>query len=76
MKPGRVDLWAYGFVAPAVLILAVGHIYPILWLILLSGQETDVLRNTHEGTGAGELQALFDDPIFWKSVKNTLVYCL
>ncbi len=51
MKPGRVDLWAYGFVAPAVLILAVGHIYPILWLILLSGQETDVLRNTHEWTG-------------------------
>ncbi len=51
MKPGRVDLWAYGFVAPAVLILAVGHIYPILWLILLSGQETDVLRNTHAWTG-------------------------
>ena len=69
-------MWACGFVAPAVLILAVGHIYPILWLILLSGQETDVLRNTHEWTGLANGKTLFDDPIFWKSVKNTLVYCL
>jgi len=76
MKSGKVDWSAYGFVAPAVLILAVVHIYPILWLIVLSGQETDVLRNTHEWAGLTNYKTLFEDPIFWKSAKNTLIYCL
>jgi multiple sugar transport system permease protein len=76
MKSGKVDWSAYGFVAPAVLILAVVHIYPILWLIVLSGQETDVLRNTHEWTGLANYKTLFEDPIFWKSAKNTVIYCL
>lgn len=72
----RIDWSAYGFVAPAVLILAAVHLYPILWLILLSGQETDVLRNTHAWVGLANYRTLVEDPIFWKSVGNTVVYCL
>ncbi len=72
----RIDWTAYGFVAPALLILALAHAYPILKLCVLSVQETDVLRGTAHWCGLANFSGLLADEHLWTSVRNTLVYSL
>ena len=76
MNRRKIDWSAYGFVAPAVLILALVHGYPILRLVLLSVQDTDVLNNRFVWNGLANYRTLFVDPVFWKSTGNTAVYTL
>ena len=70
----RIDWSGYAFVAPAVLILALANAYPVVRLLTLSFQETDVLRNESSWVGFSNFSALFHDIVFWKSARNTVVY--
>src|SRR5258706_15219117 len=72
----RIDWSAYAFIAPAVIILALANAYPIVRLVTLSFQETDVLRNESSWVGLSNFSALLHDSVFWKSARNTIVYSL
>jgi multiple sugar transport system permease protein len=76
MKSFRIDWSAYVFVVPAVLILGLANIYPIIRLLTLGFQETDVLSNVSHWVGFANFSALSHDAIFWKSARNTILYSL
>ncbi|GLY81648.1 sugar transporter [Actinoallomurus iriomotensis] len=72
----RADhLAGWAFVSPAVLLIAVFGLVPVLWSVLLSFQQTDL---TSPGTwsGAANYQKMVHDPVFWQAARQTLYYCL
>lgn len=77
--PARLNVervpWIDWMVLPTVAVLAVVIGYPVVYTLVLSVQEYNLL-DISPGTfvGGGNYAALFGDPIFWQSLKNTAVY--
>lgn len=63
--------WAFAF--PAVLLIVVFGIVPIVWSALLSFQRTNLL-STPEWIGLTNYRALARDPLFKTSVVHAIVY--
>jgi multiple sugar transport system permease protein len=61
------------FVAPATILLVVFGLVPIGWSAVLSFQHNDLLSASH-WVGAANYEALRHDPVFRKSIRNTVVY--
>jgi len=64
--------WALA--SPAVVMFAVFSIFPIVWSIVLSFQDNNLLTGQAEWIGLKNYQALTKDPIFLKAIGNTLKY--
>lgn len=68
------DINGWGFVIPAVTLVAVFMIYPIvssLWMSLHSGRGVLV-----EFVGFGNVVRLFNDPVFLKALSNTFIFLI
>jgi len=68
--------WGYALLLPSVILILAVVLYPTLWGILLSFREMR-LNRLDLGTGFIGLRHyvdLVDDPIFWLSLKNTLIW--
>lgn len=68
------DINGWGFVLPAVALIAVFMIYPIvnsLWMSLHSGRGVLV-----EFVGFGNVVRLFHDPVFLKALSNTFIFLI
>jgi multiple sugar transport system permease protein len=63
--------WAFAF--PAVLLIVVFGIVPIVWSALMSFQRTNLL-STPEWIGLGNYRALPKDPLFKASVVHAIIY--
>src|SRR5713226_3928332 len=63
--------WAFAF--PAVFLIFVFGIVPVIWSALLSFQHTNLLSVPH-WVGFANYQALTKDPLFRQSVVHSLVY--
>ena len=63
--------WAFAF--PAVFLIFVFGIVPVIWSALLSFQHTNLLSVPH-WVGFANYQALTKDPLFKQSVVHSLVY--
>ncbi|HEY0387905.1 MAG TPA: sugar ABC transporter permease [Gaiellales bacterium] len=63
------------FVLPAVALIGLFGIVPIIWGLLLSLQQNDLLTPP-EWVGLANYRTLIDDPVFRSSVHRTLVYTL
>jgi multiple sugar transport system permease protein len=63
----------WGFAAPAVILIGVFGLVPVVWSFVLSFQHTDL---TSPGTFAGgdNYAKLVADPLFWDAARRTLVY--
>lgn len=62
-------------VVPTLAVLAVVVGYPIIYTVVLSGQDYNLLDfSPAKSVGLDNYKALFNDPIFWLSLKNTAVY--
>lgn len=66
----------YLFVAPAVVILAIFWIYPILNMGYLSLFKWDLISPKMKFVGLQNFQALFADQQFWQTFANTVIYTL
>ena len=72
--PERVP-WLDAMVLPAAGALAIVVGYPVVYTLLLSLQDYNLLGTTPERfVGAGNYRKLLDDPTFWQSLGNTAVY--
>jgi len=69
----QVAGWA--FVSPAVLLIAVFGLIPVVWSLLLSFQQTD-LTSAGTWTGAANYRTMVHDPVFWQAARQTLYYCV
>jgi multiple sugar transport system permease protein len=67
--------WLDWMVVPTLVILAVVVGYPIVRAVLLSFQRYKVLTGLPaESAGLGNYRDLLHDPVFWESLRNTVVY--
>jgi multiple sugar transport system permease protein len=74
LSEGR--FWGYALLAPSLVLILAIVLYPTLWGIGLSFREMR-LNRLDLGTGFIGLRHYFDlidDPIFWLSLKNTLIW--
>jgi len=68
--------WAYIFVAPAMLVLTIFVFVPVIASFFLSFTEYDGIYSPKIIGLKNYINILFNDPLFWKAVKNTLVYVI
>jgi multiple sugar transport system permease protein len=63
----------WGFAAPAVVVIGLFGLVPVVWSFVLSYQTTD---RTSPGTFAGgaNYAKLAQDPLFWDAARRTLVF--
>lgn len=64
----------YVLIAPAVILVCLFSIYPLLFAIKVSFLNWDVVTNTQSFVGFNNYVNIFNDPVFGKVLKNTLVY--
>jgi multiple sugar transport system permease protein len=68
--------WAYIFIAPAMLVLTIFVFVPVIASFFLSFTEYDGIYSPKIVGLKNYINILFNDPLFWKAVKNTLVYVI
>jgi len=64
--------WA--FAGPAMLLIGLFGIIPIIWSFVLSFQKTNLLAPEKPFVGLDNYHRLADDPLFHDSVRHTLIY--
>ena len=80
MKSNRNDaefrlVWVgMGLAAPAGFLLAILYVLPLLCLLLLSLTDYELGATTLRWLGTENFQRAWKDPVFIRSLKNTLVY--
>jgi multiple sugar transport system permease protein len=78
-SPARINRervpWIDWMVLPTIAVLAVVIGYPVVYTLVLSVQKYNLLdMSPARYVGARNYTALFADPIFWQSLKNTAIY--
>jgi len=69
-------IWAYIFVAPAMLAFVLFLAYPAVQSLLFSFQKFTAFETEHAFVGFRNYVTLFRDPVWWIAVRNTVVYTL
>jgi multiple sugar transport system permease protein len=66
----------YAYVYPAVIYMLILVGYPLVYNLLLSVQNVDMMNLTgkHEFVGLQNYVKIFNEDIFWTSLKNTFLY--
>ena len=64
--------WA--FASPAVIVIAIFGLLPVLWSLKLSFQHSDLLTPDTPWVGAKNYRQLVHDPLFAGAVEHTLIY--
>jgi multiple sugar transport system permease protein len=65
---------AYLFLAPALVLLGLFVVYPMLSLLVVSLNRWDILKDEMHFVGLANYQVLFATPDFWRAALNTLYY--
>lgn len=71
-RSDSVNGWA--LVSPAVVLIGIFGLLPVLMSLQLSFQESDLLTQETPWVGIDNYRQLANDPIFLEAIKNTIVY--
>jgi putative chitobiose transport system permease protein len=71
----KVGLTPYLFLAPALLLLGIFVLYPIVAVVYYSFTEYDIVRPPVP-VGLENYQRLVDDPTFWLALRHSFVYLI
>ena len=71
----KISITPYLFLAPALIVIAVFFIYPILAVVYYSFTEYNIVTPP-EWIGLKNYQRLVIDPIFWLALKHSFIYLL
>lgn len=66
-------LWGYLFLVPALFLYLLVDLYPLLWAFQLSLQRYSIFAPP-EFVGLENYHRMLQDPLFWKSLRNTLIW--
>ena len=72
----KENIWAYVFLAPALLLFGIFFVYPFVYSSYLSFMDWNLYNDAKEFVGLANYQALFGDPVFWKAALNTGLYVI
>ncbi len=77
-RPVRVreTLGAWGFIAPSLVHLAVFTVAPVAFLLWISVHDWDLLASDRPFVGLAHFRELGADPLFWRALRNGLIYAL
>jgi multiple sugar transport system permease protein len=83
-RPGQVRVrkfwretaWAYALLAPALLVIAVFHLYPLLRSVQLALYDWNFVRPQQYFVGLENFKEILQDAVFWKAVRNTFIYVI
>src|SRR5262249_52048618 len=64
----------YLFIAPALVLLTVFVIYPVIQLFWVSIHDWNILKDEMTFTGAENFKAVLSESDFWKALLNTFYY--
>jgi multiple sugar transport system permease protein len=67
-------LWAYTFLALPIVFYVMIRFYPTFYAFFLSLTDWDIVSRDKNFIGIENYAKLFHDPIFWKTLGNTLKY--
>lgn len=70
----RKQMWAYIFLLVPLLFFILIRFLPTLFAMSVSLFKWDILSPNKLWVGLANYQTLFADPVFWKSLTNTLMY--
>ena len=77
-RPPRVggsdSLTGWALVSPAVVLIGVFGLLPVLMSLALSFQKSDLLSPETPWVGVENYRKLADDPVFAEAIKNTIVF--
>ena len=70
-----------GFLAPLFLLPAVVYIialvaFPLLLALAFAFSDVTVGRPSFDWVGLRNFDRIFDDPVFWSSLRNTLIFTM
>jgi ABC-type sugar transport system permease subunit len=65
---------AYTLLLPALIVLGMFSFYPVFRAFQISLLDTDLISPVSTFVGLDNYKELLKDPLFWKAVKNTLIY--
>lgn len=68
------DRTGYWLVTPYLLFTAVLWVYPFLWGLVISTKKWNIISPHKEFVGLENFVSLFQDPLFWISIKNTFYF--
>jgi len=71
----RLSLTPYLFLAPALLVIAVFVLYPIVAVVYYSFTDYSIVTPP-EWIGLKNYQQLVQDPIFWQALRHSFIYLL
>ena len=72
---GRLSLTPYLFLAPALLVIAVFVLYPIVAVVYYSFTDYSIVTPP-EWIGLKNYQQLVQDPVFWQALRHSFIYLL
>lgn len=64
----------YVLIAPAIILVCLFSLYPLLFAVKVSFLNWDIVTDTQSFAGFNNYANIFNDPVFGKVLKNTLVY--
>jgi multiple sugar transport system permease protein len=73
-KATRDTITAYLFLLPALLVLGVFVLYPLLQLFWVSLNEWNILKDQMTFAGLENYRAIWKEESFWQAVRNTFLY--
>lgn len=78
-RTGRRRFWretglAYTLLLPALIIIGLFSFYPVFRALQLSLLDWDMISPVSTYVGLDNYKELLKDPLFWKAVRNTLIY--
>ncbi|HEX3327658.1 MAG TPA: sugar ABC transporter permease [Actinomycetota bacterium] len=71
---GSDHLAGWAFTAPAIALIGLFSIFPIIWSVVLSFQHNDLLTPNARWVGWANYKQLASDPVFVKAITHTLIY--
>lgn len=67
-------LWGYAFIAVSMIVFVLFHAYPVVSAFIISLQKYKPLGSTY--VGFENYANSLADPLFWKAMRNTVVYTI
>lgn len=74
LKINRDTTWGYTFIAVALVVFSLFTAYPVISAFIISLQEYRPLGSTY--VGLENFKETFESELFWKAIKNTVVYTI
>lgn len=66
------DVWGYVFIAATLIVFCMFTLYPVISSVIISFQKYNPIQS--QWVGLDNFKALLTDKLFFKAIKNTLVY--